>query len=217
MNFKAHVFDAYGTLFQINSNLKDLSVEQEKFSGPIQELWRTRQVEYTWLNSLMGKWESFGDLTVAALDFALETYGQSGDSTFRQKLLNIYAQPSLFPDVRDFISKLKSGGMEVAILSNGVAEKLMESVQLTALQDSVDEIFSASAVRRYKPSPEVYQMVIDYYTCEPEEISFYSSNAWDIAGAKSFGFNTTWVNRSNKVFERLGPLPDHQVSSLAEV
>ncbi len=210
------VFDAYGTLFKVNGNLKNLTEQQSILSEKVQALWRSRQLEYTWLCNSMGVWMDFNQITYNALDYALQYYGVENDESFRSALLGIYKTPTTFSDVIPFLENLKAQGIATAILSNGTIAQIEASVKTAQIEKNlVDDIFSVSAVELFKPSPKVYQMVIDHYQCKAEEVAFFSSNAWDICGASRFGFYTTWVNRKNEPFEVLGIEPDLVVNAFS--
>lgn len=211
---KYFVFDAYGTLFQVNGVIEGLNPEQNQLSEKIQALWRNRQLEYTWLCNSMGIWMDFNQITHNALDYAMQYYGVEGDVAFRNALLGIYKTPTTFPDVVPFLEKLKKGGNTTAILSNGTPDKLAASAKTAGIDSLLDDVFSVSKVEVFKPTPKVYQMVVDHYQCKPNEIMFFSSNAWDVTGATSFGFHTVWVNRKNEPFEVLGIEPKEVVSQL---
>ncbi len=212
---RIYVFDAYGTLFKVNSTNLELSEEQQLIANKVQEIWRIKQLEYTWLTSLMGKWRNFSELTTAALDYALAHY-QINNQNLRERLLGIYQSPTVFDDVKPFLSLAKSKNISTAILSNGVKKQLESSASLTGIDQFLQEYLSASDVKKYKPSPSVYQMVLSSFHCSAREVTFFSSNAWDICGASSFGFNTVWVNRNDQVFEKLGPTPQTIIKSLVE-
>jgi 2-haloacid dehalogenase len=177
----------------------------------VQNLWRTRQLEYTWLRTLMGKWVDFDEVTEDALDFALSSFGIE-NSEVRKKLLNIYNEPMVFEDVIPFFEKNRNRRLMIA--SNGTRKLLTYSVERTGLSHSIEHIFSADDVKVYKVSPRYYQQIIDYESTAKDDIIFFSSNAWDISGASSFGFRTVWVNRVGGVFENMGEYPDHEIRTL---
>ena len=214
-DFKIAVFDAYGTLFKVNSESQEITERCKGKSKELQALWRTRQLEYTWLRSLMNNWVDFDTVTENALDFALETF-QLHDKVLRQLLLDIYKSPTRFDDVIPYLKRLKSQGIQTAILSNGTIHSLEKSVEKTGLSTHLDKVLSAEIVQMFKVSPKVYQLVLNAFTCDKDEVRFFSSNAWDIAGAGYFGFSTTWVNRQDVVFEKLGVEPNNITHALGE-
>jgi len=208
------VFDAYGTLFKINSTELGLSPEKQAVVKKVQELWRIKQLEYTWLNSLMDNWSDFTEITINALDVALETFDIT-DNVIRQKLLDIYKTPTLFGDVNSFLDNLKNDRKNhIAILSNGVPDQLKSSIKACKIEKQIDQVFSASNVQCFKPKKKVYELVTNHFRCKPEEVTFFSSNAWDITGATNFGFYTVWVNRNEAIFEKLGFSPNQIVNDL---
>ena len=209
------VFDAYGTLLKVNSNIQGLSKEEEELSNNIQALWRTKQLEYTWLNSLMGNFEGFNKVTNQALDYAFNFYKVENES-LKQSILSIFDEPSAFDDSKAFLSSVKAQDLQTAILSNGVLDKLKESVRMAGIENEIDEILSADEVKIFKPSPKVYQIAVDRFNCSPKEVYFFSSNPWDIAGATSFGFTTIWINRKSLPFDELGVKPTFEFKSFDE-
>jgi 2-haloacid dehalogenase len=160
----------------------------------IQQLWRVRQLEYSWLMTCMGKWSDFNDVTERALDYAMAYYKVS-DPWLKEQLLSIYASPSTFDDVVPFLKKLAKDEKQTAILSNGVEQTLIEGTKVAKVNKLIGQIISADQVRQYKPSRSVYNLVNQTFQCNSEDVVFFSGNAWDVSGASSFGFNTVWVNR----------------------
>ena len=213
---KHFVFDAYGTLFKINSNSEKIQARANGKSEEIQTLWRSRQLQYTWLRSLMDHWVDFDKVTEEALDFALKTYAINED-VLKKLLLDIYKSPDIFDDVKPFLSSLKAKGAKTAILSNGTKALLDFSARKVDISDSLTAILSADQARLFKPSPKVYSLVTKEFECLPQEVTFFSSNAWDIAGASKFGFKTVWINRSGTHYEELGVQPDFVFDNLRSV
>ncbi len=210
---KIFVFDAYGTLFKVSSVIEGLTEEQKEISPQIQELWRKKQLEYTWLSNSLDRWADFGNVTVDALDYALK-YFQVDDDGFRQSLLDIYKSPSTFPDVIPFLNYCKIKDVRTAVLSNGSTEKLQSSIIITGLKKYIDKTLSVNAVKVFKPDPKVYELVTNNFHCHPSDVAFFSSNAWDICGAKNYGFRCVWVNRFDHPFENMGFKPDKVVKAL---
>lgn len=210
------VFDAYGTLFKVASDTAEIRDALGEKSQPIQALWRQKQLEYTWLRSLMSTWISFDKVTEEALDYALTSYSITNTEK-RNLLLTIFYSPSLFEDVLPFLKNIYENENQIAIASNGTRNLLQKSAEATGIGKYLSHIISADDAQIYKPSPTYYQMIIQHFGCLPEEVTFFSSNAWDIAGATNFGFNTVWVNRKKAVFENLDVQPEYVVNSLKEI
>jgi 2-haloacid dehalogenase len=214
MNARAFVFDAYGTLFDIHSgvlrNSKNIPANCEALS----RLWRQKQLEFTWLRSLMERYEDFWDVTEAALRSAVRQLRIEVNDVQLNGLMEAYRCPPAFPDVRPALEALK--GAPLAILSNGSPEMLESAVRHNGLA-FFDEIISVDSLRTYKPSPRVYALGAEILNLAPGEILFVSSNSWDAAGAKSFGFKVCWCNRSAAEIEDLGYAPDLVVSDLEQL
>lgn len=210
------VFDAYGTLFKVASDTFEIRSALGDKSESVQALWRQKQLEYTWLRSLMGTWVNFDEVTEKALDYAL-AHHQIEDANTRKLLLRIFYSPTLFKDVLLLIQKLYEQENQIAIASNGTRALLEKSAEATGIMQYLSHIISADDAQVFKPSPAYYQMIIQHFGCLPDEVTFFSSNAWDIAGAANFGFRTIWVNRKQTVFEQLGVKPQYVVNSLKKV
>jgi 2-haloacid dehalogenase len=198
------VFDAYGTLLDVHSAI----AQHRDAAGPdadrFSDVWRQKQLEYSWTLTLAGDYQDFWVLTQRALDFAFARF-PSVDRTLRQRLLNSYFTLSAFPDALPVLTTLKKAGHATAILSNGSPDMLSAAVKAGALDQSLDAVLSIDAVGMYKPRPEVYALVTDRFDVKPEDVTFVSSNRWDVMGAASFGFSPVWVNRANNPDE----YPDH--------
>jgi len=214
-NIKACVFDAYGTLFDVNSAAvkckEKLGNRWENFANA----WRTTQLEYTWLRSLMKKHKNFWEITEDSLDHAMETFKIKKE--MRNELLNLYKKLSPYPEVKDCLEELKSKKIKIAILSNGTPDLLEELVRSNNIQNYFDDIMSIESVGIYKPDSKVYEMPIKKYDCKPENICFMSSNTWDVSGGGVFGYNAIWVNRFNKVFDKLSYKPNFIINNLKEL
>jgi 2-haloacid dehalogenase len=163
----------------------------------LSEIWRAKQLEYSWVRTLMGTYTDFWQLTEQALDFALRKV-PSADPTLRAKLLVAYWRLDCYPEVPAVLKALKASGAKLAILSNGSPEMLRAAVKSAALDQILDDVFSVDAIRRFKTDPAVYDMVVTGWRLYPGAVSFQSSNRWDVAGAAKFGFRTVWINRSNQ-------------------
>ncbi len=211
----ACVFDAYGTLFDVHSAVRRYS-NQIKESEAVSALWRAKQLEYTWLRSLMGRYVDFWQVTADALDFALETYGIS-DAVIRQDLLQAYMTLSCYSEVPDVLDRLKRKGIRCAILSNGSPQMLSSAVKNSGLSEFFDAVISVDMIGQYKPDPRVYRLAVDELKVEKSKIAFQSSNAWDAAGANAYGFNVVWVNRFKQKPERLNTSVDIELTDLEKL
>lgn len=210
---EAYVFDAYGTLFDVHSAIAryraQAGAEAERFS----EIWRTKQLEYTWTITLAGHYVDFRTLTERALDYAFARVA-SVDPALRPKLLEAYLSLDAFADARDALAELKARGLRLAILSNGSPRMLEAAVAASGIGGLLDAVLSVDAVRAYKPRPEVYALVTDRFGIAAERIVFVSSNRWDIMGAASFGFRPVWVNRARMPDEYAEYAPVEVVADL---
>ena len=214
-NTKAIVFDAYGTLFDVNSaaeKCKDKIGDQwETFAN----YWRTTQLEYTWLRSLMKKHKDFWQITEDSLDKSMLTF--KIDKSMRNELLNLYKELSTFPEVKSVLEELKKKSIKLAILSNGTPSLLSNLVKNSNLENLFDDVFSIEEVKIYKPDPKVYDIPINKYKIKKEEITFLSANTWDVSGGGNYGYNAIWVNRNNNVFDKLDYTPKYEVKNLKEL
>jgi 2-haloacid dehalogenase len=207
------VFDAYGTLFNLHAAAEK---HKETLGARWQQLsqtWRVKHIEYTWVHSLAGKRATFWSLAERSLDYAAGSVGGI-PADVRNKLLASYRTMDAYPEVREVLEGLKAKGATLAILSNGDPDMLTEAVRAAKLEGVLDDVLSVSIVDVFKPSPAVYRLATDRYGCEPQDISFQSSNRWDIAGAKAFGFQCVWVNRTNAPDEYPDLKPDRVAHDL---
>lgn len=211
MSHKAYIFDAYGTLFDVHSAAAKLKDEIGPNSDRLSQIWRDKQLQYTWIRALTGKHQNFESVTAAALDFAISSIGGI-NAKIRQKLLEAYMELDAYPEVVSVLSELKSRSVHTAILSNGTAGMLDAAVRSSGIADLLDACISIEEVGIYKPAPEVYRLAVDRFGVGVSEISFQSSNRWDIAGAKSFGFHTAWINR----FSQPDEFPDMPADEILE-
>jgi 2-haloacid dehalogenase len=191
-----HVFDAYGTLFDLGSVIAPVADALGPGSAQLAAVWRTKQLEYTWVHSLAGKPVSFRKLLGRSLDFAAAATGVSLTAEQRQTLLSAYDALVPFPEVRDALIALKRKRSRVAILSNGDPDLLDNAVRSAKLEDVLDALLSVSDVGVFKPSGRVYRLAMTKFGAAREDITFVSANRWDVAGAQAFGFKTVWVNRT---------------------
>jgi len=212
---KAIIFDAYGTLFDVNSAAEKCKEKLgDKWEG-FANYWRTTQLEYTWLRSLMRRHKDFWQITEDSLDKSMNFYNI--DNSMRSELLNLYKVLSPFTEVRDTLKKLKQSNYKLAILSNGTPDLLNELVVSNGLKDIFDDIFSVEEVGIFKPDSKVYDLPINKYNIEKNEVLFLSANTWDVSGAGNYGYNTVWVNRNNNIFDKLDFEPNQQISNLSEL
>ena len=213
---KACVFDAYGTLFDVHSAVGIHQARLGDIANRVSALWRTKQLEYTWLRSLMGRHADFWQVTQDALDFAFDTC-RIDDPALRSDLIEAYLRLDCYPEVPATLSTLRDRGCQVAILSNGTPAMLSAAVKNSGLEQSIERIFSVEQAGVFKPDPRVYQIAVDDLNVKPAEIVFLSSNAWDAAGASVFGFKVAWVNRFGQSVERLPGQADVEIETLAEL
>jgi 2-haloacid dehalogenase len=212
---KAIIFDAYGTLFDVNSAAEKCKEKLgDKWEG-FANYWRTTQLEYTWLRSLMRRHKDFWQITEDSLDKSMNFYNI--DNSMRSELLNLYKVLSPFTEVRDALNKLKQSNYNLAILSNGTPDLLNELVVSNGLKGIFDDIFSVEEVGIFKPDSKVYDLPINKYNIEKNEVLFLSANTWDVSGAGNYGYNTVWVNRNNNIFDKLDFEPNKQISNLSEL
>lgn len=193
----AFVFDAYGTLFDVHAAVRRHAAAIGPDGPLLSEIWRAKQLEYSWVRTLMGAYADFWQLTEQALDFAFAKV-PSADPALRPQLLEAYWNLDCYPEVPHVLKALKAGGARLAILSNGSPQMLEAAVKSAALDHILDDIFSVDAVRRFKTDPSVYEIATTAWRLYPKAISFQSSNRWDVAGAAKAGFQTVWINRSGQ-------------------
>ena len=209
----ACVFDAYGTLFDVAAAAVQCRDALGDKADELAVLWRTRQLEYTWLRSLMQEYVEFWQVTGDGLDYAMAALGIEDDA-LRQRLMDIYMRLDAYPEVKDVLSALKAGGIKTAVLSNGSPEMLSSAVDNAGIADLLDDVFSVDSIGVYKPHPSVYQMAVDGLGVDAARICFMSSNAWDAAAGANFGYRVVWVNRFGQPQERIPGEPEHEVKTL---
>lgn len=212
----ACVFDAYGTLFDVGSAAKRCADVLGAKADALAAQWRTSQLQYTWLRSLMGRHVDFWQITNDALEFAMDALA-IGDTAIKKRLMDLYLELSAYPDAAVALAALRRARRPAAILSNGTPKMLAAAVKSAGLGALVDPILSVEEVGVYKPHPRVYQLAVDRLGIKPDRISFVSSNGWDVAGASAFGFKAIWVNRSGAKTERLPAKPIAQITRLDEL
>jgi len=212
---KAIIFDAYGTLFDVNSaaekSKNKIGDKWEAFAN----YWRTTQLEYTWLRSLMHRHKDFWQITEDSLDKSMKVFNINKD--MKTELLNLYKKLSPFSEVKKTLENLKKKEIKLSILSNGTPELLNELVVSNKLDAIFDDIFSIEEVRIYKPDSKVYDLPVNKYKIKPNEIIFLSANTWDVSGGGNYGYNSVWVNRNNTVFDNLDYKPFKEIKSLQQL
>ena len=211
-NIKAIIFDAYGTLFDVNSAAEKCKDKiGDKWEG-FANFWRTTQLEYTWLRSLMDRHKNFWQVTEDSLDKSMKVFDI--DPSMRNELLNLYKILSPYREVPGTLKALKEKKFKLAILSNGTPSLLDELVKSNHLDNLFDDIFSIEQVGVYKPSSRVYDMPIKKYNINKSEVAFLSANTWDVSGGGNYGYQSIWVNRNNNIFDNLDFRPKYQITDL---
>jgi len=214
----ALVFDAYGTLFDVHSVTRLAETLFPGKGAALSAAWRTKQLEYTWLRTLMGRYEDFSRVTASSLEWTFEHLGITPEDSARRMLMDEYRKLAMFPEVREALEKLSAKGRALAILSNGHPDMLNAVVEHNGLSGLFrGGVLSVHTVKEFKPVPAVYRIVEEQLGVPRALVGFVSSNGWDAAGAKSFGFRVFWVNRAGAPVERLGVRPDEIVKSLSEI
>ena len=214
-NIKAIIFDAYGTIFEVNS-------AAEKCKGKIGDkwedfanYWRTTQLEYTWLRSLMNRHKDFWKITEDSLDKSMKFF--KIDNSMRNDLLDLYKVLSPFSEVKETLNKLKKKDFKLAILSNGTPSLLGNLVKNNNLENIFDDIFSIEEVGIFKPDSKVYELPVNKYNIKKDEILFLSANTWDVSGGGNYGYNSVWVNRNKNIFDNLDYQPLDEIHDLSEL
>jgi len=197
MAHAVYVFDAYGTLFDVHAAVRRHSGGIGADAQLLSDIWRQKQLEYSWVRALMGRYEDFWTLTEQALDFALRKV-PSVDAGLRDRLLEAYRSLDCYPEIPKVLTALRDRGARLAILSNGSPSMLETAAASAGIADLLEEIVSVDEIRTYKTAEAVYELVADRFRVFPEAVSFQSSNRWDIAGASAYGFRTVWINRSDQ-------------------
>ena len=210
---QACVFDAYGTLFDVHSAVARLRDQVGGQADALSQLWRTKQLEYTWLRALMGRHADFWQVTGDALDYALAR--TSVDRAMREPLMQAYLALDAYPEVPDVLRRLRDAGRKTAILSNGEPKMLEAGAQSAGIDSLLDAILSVEEVGIFKPHPKVYQLAVDRLGVAADRIAFQSSNAWDVSGAGAFGLRAVWINRLGAPPERLPGAAEHQLQDLS--
>jgi 2-haloacid dehalogenase len=210
------VFDAYGTLFDVNAACRELSKEVGDKWNELSSLWRLRQVEYTWLRNSMEEYIDFWKITSDALDYAMETLNIK-NIKLKENLLSLYLKLEAYPEVKSVLGNIKNMGLKTAILSNGNKKMLESAVSNAKIQNLINEILSVDDCKIYKPSSKVYDLVERKMGVKNEQVLFFSSNAWDMHAASNYGFKTIWVNRFQGKLEKLPGKPHKIINSLEQI
>jgi 2-haloacid dehalogenase len=214
-NIKAIIFDAYGTLFDVNSAAETCKDKiGDKWEG-FANYWRTTQLEYTWLRSLMKRHKDFWQVTEDSLDKSMKAFNL--DSSMKNELLNLYKVLSPFKEVPETLKILKEKNFKLAILSNGTPSLLNELVSSNNLDDLFDDLFSIEEVGIFKPDSKVYDLPIEKYKIQSNEVAFLSANTWDVSGGGNYGYNSIWVNRNKSIFDNLDYKPHTEIENLSEL
>ena len=216
------VFDAYGTLFDVAAAARQAAAEPEfpalaELWPALARDWRLKQLQYTWLRAVAQAHDDFWQVTQDGLDWALEAHGLDGDAALRQRLLDLYWELQAYPEVPEMLARLKSAGMQTAILSNGSPAMLRGAVQSAGIGAVLDDVLSVESVGVFKPAARVYDLVGARFGCPPEAVLFVSSNGWDAAAAAGYGFVSAWVNRAGEPVDRLPWRPAHLLRDLTGI
>lgn len=213
---RACLFDAYGTLFDVHAPVSRETAALGDKGEAVSALWRQKQLQYTWLRSLMGAHADFWEITGDALDYALNSHGID-DPNLRQRLMDLYRALDIYPEAPDTLRRLRAAGLKTGILSNGEPGMLGDAVGSAGIADLLDDVISVEEVGVYKPDPRTYQRGVDRAGVPAGAVCFVSANAWDVAGAARFGFQVAWINRFGQKAERLPGRPKAEVKTLDQV
>ena len=219
---KIFIFDAYGTLFDVNAAARNYSKKTADNDfvnvwDKVSKLWREKQIAYTWYYNSIGYKTNFWKVTEDALDYSLEFYNLKNTKNLKNNLLKLYKELDIFPEVLEVIKNLKSNGYSTAILSNGTMEMLNNAASSSKITSYLDVILSAEKFGLFKPNKKIYNMVLEYFSCDKKDVIFISSNGWDAAGGSAFGFSSLWINRSNLPKESIPWKPTWTGSDLKSI
>ena len=214
-NIKAIIFDAYGTLFDVNSAAEKCKNKIGDKWEPFANYWRTMQLEYTWLRSLMNRYEDFWKVTEDSLDKSMKLF--KIDTSMKNELLDLYKVLSTFPEVKETLHKLKEKKYKLVILSNGTHALIEKLVDTNDLGSIFDDVISVEEVKIYKPHSNVYNIPIKKYQIEKKQFAYLSANTWDVSAAGNFGFNAVWVNRNKNIFDNLDYKPIIEIKNLIDL
>ena len=214
-NEKIYVFDAYGTLFDVDHACKEMAIQLGDNWEKLSSIWRQKQLEYSWLHNSMNEYDSFWKITKDSLEYAMNSLSMNSVK-IKNELLDLYFKISAFEEVEEVLKKIKKNKIKTAILSNGSYDMLNSAVKNSKFDELISEVISVDECKKFKPHRDVYNLVIDKFNINKKNCIFFSSNCWDIHGASNFGFQTVWVNRKKNIDELLPGQVDDQVQSLKE-
>ena len=214
-NEKIYVFDAYGTLFDVDHACKEMAIQLGDNWDKLSSIWRQKQLEYSWLYNSMNKYDSFWKITKDSLEYAMNSLSINSVK-IKNELLDLYFKIGAFEEVEKVLKKIKNNKIKTAILSNGSYDMLNSAVKNSKFDELISEVISVDECKKFKPHRDVYNLVIDKFNINKKNCIFFSSNCWDIHGASNFGFQTVWVNRKKNIDELLPGKVDDQVQSLKE-
>ena len=214
-NEKIYVFDAYGTLFDVDHACKEMAIHLGNNWEKLSSIWRQKQLEYSWLHNSMNEYDSFWKITKDSLEYAMNSLSMNSVK-IKNELLDLYFKIGAFEEVEEVLKKIKKNKIKTAILSNGSYDMLNSAVKNSKFDELISEVISVDECKKFKPHRDVYNLVIDKFNINKKDCIFFSSNCWDIHGASNFGFQTVWVNRKKNIDELLPGKVDDQVQSLKE-
>ena len=214
-NEKIYVFDAYGTLFDVDHACKEMAIQLGDNWEKLSSIWRQKQLEYSWLHNSMNQYVSFWKITKDSLEYAMNSLSMNSVK-IKNELLDLYFKIGAFEEVEEVLKKIKKNKIKTAILSNGSYDMLNSAVKNSKFDELISEVISVDECKKFKPHIDVYKLVIDKFNINKKNCIFFSSNCWDIHGASNFGFQTVWVNRNKYIDELLPGQVDDQVQSLKE-
>ena len=214
-NEKIYVFDAYGTLFDVDHACKEMAIQLGDNWEKLSSIWRQKQLEYSWLHNSMNEYDSFWKITKDSLEYAMNSLSMNSVK-IKNELLDLYFKIGAFEEVEEVLKKIKKNKIKTAILSNGSYDMLNSAVKNSKFDELISEVISVDECKKFKPHRDVYNLVIDKFNINKKNCIFFSSNFWDIHGASNFGFQTVWVNRKKNIDELLPGKVDDQVQSLKE-
>ena len=214
-NEKIYVFDAYGTLFDVDHACKEMAIQIGDNWEKLSSIWRQKQLEYSWLHNSMNEYDSFWKITKDSLEYAMNSLSMNSVK-IKNELLDLYFKIGAFEEVEEVLKKIKKNKIKTAILSNGSYDMLNSAVKNSKFDELITEVISVDECKKFKPHRDVYNLVIDKFNINKKNCIFFSSNCWDIHGASNFGFQTVWVNRKKNIDELLPGKVDDQVQSLKE-
>ena len=214
-NEKIYVFDAYGTLFDVDHACKEMAIQLGDNWEKLSRIWRQKQLEYSWLHNSMNEYDSFWKITKNSLEYAMNSLSMNSVK-IKNELLDLYFKIGAFEEIEEVLKKIKKNKIKTAILSNGSYDMLNSAVKNSKFDELISEVISVDECKKFKPHRDVYNLVIDKFNINKKNCIFFSSNCWDIHGASNFGFQTVWVNRKKNIDELLPGKVDDQVQSLKE-